>query len=137
MKASVVPFACLGLLFAVVADATCPELTHLFPTPHISLQQFTELRAAVLSRPGNSCRPFGPNQLECGSDSSRELWWFTDAGHPAHPAASRGQIMTERESSLTCLVRDGYFAGEESPFAAWMRTLRKYDDDTIASFRKR
>ena len=71
------------------------------------------------------------NQVQCNSDSLPELWWFTEPGHPAYPSASRGQMMRNDATGAVCLLRDGYFAGAEAPFAAWMDWLKKYDQATI------
>jgi len=119
-----------------LAAAACPTLPPLFPNPHVSVQQLGDLLTEVRSRPGFSCRPFGPYQVLCGSDGSHELWWLTEAGHPAHPAASRGQIVTSADTRETCLLRDGYFAGPEEPFSQWFRELKHYDEQTVETFRK-
>jgi hypothetical protein len=129
----------LYLLFGVSpsASATCPAAEPLYPSAKISTQQIQDLVASVKLRPGTHCKVFGPHQLQCNSDSLSELWWFTEPGHAAHPAASRGQILASVQARETCLLRDGYFAGSERPFARWMRELKRYDDETVARLRGR
>ena len=119
-----------------VASANCPSLPPLFPSAHITEQQLGDLLVQIKTRPGFSCRAFGPYQIICGSDGSHELWWLTEPGHPAHPAFSRGQMATNPDTRETCLLRDGYFAGPEEPFAQWFRELKRYDEQTIESFKK-
>jgi hypothetical protein len=87
-----------------------------------------DLMNSVKLRPGTHCREFAPKEEQCNSDSLPELWWFTEPGHPAFPSASRGQILQNPASQQICLIRDGYFAGKEAPFADWMAALKKYDD---------
>ena len=125
----------LMVITSALASGACQELPPLFPSPHISAQQLADLLAEVKGRPGVECRPFGPHQVMCGSNSSHELWWLTEEGHPAHPAASRGRMETNAATQETCLVRDGYFAGPEEAFAQWFRELKRYDEKTIESFR--
>jgi hypothetical protein len=103
----------------------------LYPDAKISTEQFQNLLVSLKSRSGFRCDTFGPQQLRCGSDNTPEIWWLTEAGHPAHPAVSRGQTLLDSKSGETCLVRDGYFAGAEAPFAAWMKELKKFDELTV------
>ena len=37
---------------------------------------------------------------------------------------------------MVCLIRDGYFAGQEAPFSAWMDSLKKYDALIIEKARR-
>jgi hypothetical protein len=127
------PFLALSLLCAVAsfASSTCPKPDPLYPHAKISRQQMDDLVASVKLRPGTHCKQFAPLQLQCNSDSLPEIWWFTESGHPAHPAASRGQIMRNVQTGQTCLIRDGYFAGQEPAFAEWMNELKQYDKQTV------
>jgi len=122
---------------SAVAAAACPTLPPLFSTPHVNENQLSALVVEVKDRPGFSCKSFGPNQILCGSDGNHELWWLTESGHPAHPALSRGQMVTNPETRETCLLRDGYFAGPEEPFKRWFHELKQYDEQTIRTFRRR
>ena len=87
----------------------------------------TDLMSSVKLRRGIHCRAFAPKELQCNSDSLPELWWFTEPGHPAYPSASRGQMVRSEATGMVCLIRDGYFAGQEAAFSAWMDSLKKYD----------
>jgi hypothetical protein len=126
----------LTVLATTTALADCPSPQPLFPGGKVSDQQLQDLIASVKLRPGTHCKPFGPMQIQCNSDSLPELWWFTEAGHPAHPAASRGQLMYNEQTREACLVRDGYFAGQESAFVDWLAELKRYDERIVASFKK-
>jgi len=126
---------CLLTAALSVAAASCPAPTALYPSPKISREQYQDLFDSVTRRPDTHCKVFGPQQLQCNSDSLPELWWFTRPGHPAHPAASRGQMMYNAQTRETCLMRDGYFAGPEAAFASWLGELKRYDEQTVARFR--
>jgi len=88
------------------------------------------LVASLTGHSGFRCDTFGPQQLRCGSEHVPEIWWLTRSGHPAHPAVSRG-LMLLGTTGETCLVRDGYYAGTEAPFAAWMKELKNFDELTV------
>ena len=135
--AHVLSTVCVSLLVAAlpVASASCPKPIPLYPSAKISTQQYQDLFDSVTLRPDTHCKVFGPQQLQCNSDSLGELWWFTRPGHPAHPAASRGQMMHNNQTQETCLIRDGYFAGTEAAFASWLGELKRYDEQTVARFR--
>jgi hypothetical protein len=131
----------VGLIVMLATCSTgalgvCPTLTPLFPAPHVTAQQLNDLLVRLRGRAGFSCRQFGPHQLSCGSDDSQELWWLTEVGHPAHPAVSRGQMLTDTDTQDTCLVRDGYFAGAEELFSQWFSELKRYDEKTIEAFKR-
>jgi hypothetical protein len=114
-------------------DAQCPDIPAKFPTAHVSETQMRELVTAVSKPPDFHCRPFGPHQLQCDSNTVPEIWILTEPGHPAHPAASRGELLTN--GHMTCIVRDGYFAGDERAFADWLNDLERYDEQAIARTR--
>jgi hypothetical protein len=116
---------------ATSASDACPQPQSLYPSPKVTSQEILDLIKSVKLRPGTHCRAFAQNQVQCNSDSLPELWWFTEPGHPAYPSASRGQMMRNDATGAVCLLRDGYFAGAEAPFAAWMDWLKKYDQATI------
>jgi len=59
-----------------------------------------------------------------------EVWIFTEPGNPAHPAASRGQIFMK--GGVVCIVRDGYFGGNEAAFRTWLATLREWDQTAVS-----
>jgi hypothetical protein len=113
----------------------CPKPAPLYPQAKISSDQLQKLRVAVEHRPGTACAENGPKAIRCSSLSSNEIWWFTKPGHPAHPAASRGQVMTDTSTRETCLVRDMYFAGDEQAAAGWLKALKDYDERIISRFR--
>jgi hypothetical protein len=96
----------------------------------------SDLVTSVKLRPGTHCKQFGSLSVQCNSDSLPEIWWFTEPGHPAYPSASRGQVLFHAQSSQICLQRDGYFAGDEQAFSAWMGELAGYDRATIERFKK-
>jgi hypothetical protein len=115
--------------------SACPAPTPLYPEAKVSVEQFQSLVASLKGRPGFRCDNFGPSQLRCGSDDNPEIWWVTTPGHPAHPAVSRGQILPDSKTHETCLVRDGYYAGAEAPFAAWIKELKQFDELTVQRFK--
>jgi len=127
--------ACLTIAAPLALSASCPEPTHLYPSAHVSIQQYQDLYDSFTRRPDTHCKDFGPHQVQCNSDSIGEIWWFTRPGHPAHAAASRGQMMYNTQTQEACLVRDSYFAGDETAFASWLVELKHYDDQTVARFR--
>jgi hypothetical protein len=118
-----------------ICRAACPTPEPVYPTPKVSAQQIADLVASIKRRPGMRCAGFGARAVRCSSDGSPEIWWFTESGHRAHPAASRGQMAREARTGETCLLRDGYFAGEEVPFAAWFNELKRYDEATLQRFK--
>jgi hypothetical protein len=103
----------------------------LYPSSRISAAQIEDLTALVKARPGTSCVAFGEYQLQCNAPDA-EVWWLTEPGHPAHPAASRARILTNQHTGENCLVRDGYFAGKQQrPFTLWLRTLKSFDENAV------
>ena len=119
---------CVAGIATADESHTCPSAESLYSSPKVSTQQLLDLMTSVKLRPGTHCRNFAPKEVQCNSDSLPELWWFTEPGHPAYPSASRGQILYNKALRQTCLIRDGYFAGQEAPFADWMMALKKYDE---------
>ena len=117
-----------------LCTAACPSPTPLYPNAKISADQYQSLVASLKSRSGFRCDKFGPHQLRCGSDDVAEIWWLTEPDHPAHPAVSRGQMLLD-PTGETCLVRDGYYAGLEAPFATWIKELKNFDELTIQRFK--
>jgi hypothetical protein len=118
-----------------LCTAVCPVPAPLYPTAKISADQYQSLLVSLKSHSGFRCDKFGPHQLRCGSDDVPEIWWLTEPGHPAHPAASRGQMLFDPTTGETCLVREAYYAGAEAPFAAWMKALKNFDELTIQRFK--
>jgi hypothetical protein len=118
-----------------ISASECPSSAPLYPGPKISLEQYRSLTASLKGLSGFKCDQFGPKQLRCGSDSAPEIWWLTEIGHPAYPAVSRGEMLTDPKTRETCLVRDGYYAGAEEPFAEWMHELKRFDELTSQRFK--
>jgi hypothetical protein len=125
----------LACAAASVVCASCPQMIPLYPTSRISGAQIEDLISLAKMRPGNSCVAFGEHQIQCNA-SDLQIWWFTQDGHPAHPAASRSQMLTNEKTGETCLVRDGYFAGAKRPFASWLESLKAHDKDTARQMRQ-
>lgn len=140
LGAKVLSLLPLMLLFAsgpgiaVASDAACPRLRSLFPSPHVSALQIRGLFTDLTTGNEVQCKEYGPHQVQCASRTLPEVWIFTEPGHPAYPAVSRGIIV--RRGTLTCVLRDGYFAGNKSAFAAWMAELIGYDNKLIARVRQ-
>lgn len=44
-------------------------------------------------------------------------------------------MVRDGQTGETCLLRDGYFAGEEASFAAWFSELKRYDEVTLERFK--
>ena len=116
------------------SSADCPVPAPLYSNAKISADQYQSLIASLKSHSSFRCDKFGPHQLRCGSDDVPEIWWLTEPGHLAHPAVSRGQMLLG-PTGETCLVRDGYYAGAEAPFAAWMKELKNFDELTVKRFK--
>jgi len=129
----------LRLLSAALNHAdggqACPDPQPLFPSAHVSAGQLQALYTAVSSPKDSHCKPFQPGSVQCISDSVPEVWIFTELGNPAHPAASRGQILMN--GVVTCIVRDGYFGGDEKAFHAWLASLQEWDKTAMASVTKK
>lgn len=119
---------------ATAADTACPRLPRMFPSAHVSALQIHDLVTHLVSGDGLQCIEFGPHEVQCDSPTLPEVWIFTQPGHPAYPAVSRGVIV--RNGTLTCVMRDGYFAGNESAFRAWMAELVDYDNHLIEKVRR-
>lgn len=122
-----------GVGSATATDAACPRLPPLFPSAHVSTLQIRNLVTNLVVRDGLQCKEFAPHQIQCDSRALPEVWIFVQPGHPAYPAVSRGIIV--RSGTLTCILRDGYFAGSESAFRAWMAKLTGYDKRIIEKVR--
>ena len=131
------PICVLALLIGgtpSLASAACPDLDRLYPSAKISVLQMGELLDSVKHRAGMNCTAFGPRALRCSSNTSHEIWWLTEPGHPAYPAISRGVVRWNEPTHEICMMRDGYFAGDEEAFAAWFRELQGYDELTKKRF---
>jgi hypothetical protein len=125
-------FALLVVPGAVLsAPEACPQPQSLYPSSKITSKEILDLIQSVRLRPGTHCRAFAQYQVECVSKSLPEQWWFTEPGHPAYPSATRAQLIRNDAPRPLCILRDGYFAGADAPFAAWMDWFKKYDQATI------
>ena len=135
MRATRYALALVALSAALPASADdCPQVKSIFPRARVLADEINNLVASVKLRPGTTCKRFGPLQIQCNSDSTPELWWFTEPGHSAHPSASRGQLLFNQNLGEICLLRDGYFAGDEGAFASWLQELKQYDEATVDTF---
>jgi hypothetical protein len=125
---------CLTAHAGTTSPTECPNLQPRFPSAHVSIVEIRDLFTEVTGRAGTRCREFGRYQVQCDAESQAEVWIFTLPGHPAYPAVSRGEI--RKFGALLCILRDGYFAGDEPAFAAWLGDLTTYDKQVINRFRQ-
>ena len=113
----------------------CPQLPPLFADPHVTQGQVQTLLTDVRKQPHMTCAPFDLHTVKCTSEADPVVFIFTMPGHPAHPAVSRGAVLWN--GSTACIVRDGYFAGDEMAFRGWISNLKKYDESVVNQFRSR
>ena len=83
--------------------------------------------------PGVKCTDYVANQYVCDSAAQRTIWVFTSAGHPAHPAVSRGVMFINEgpRGAFLGIDRSGHYAGDLIAFDKWMREFAVLDQRQI------
>jgi len=118
---------------AVAADADdLKPIPPMFASAQISLEQLTSLIAEVEAIPDVECRYIRAFQRQCSSASRSTIWTFTRPGHPAHPAVSRGVLVTS--PNHIAIDRSGHFVGDEASFRKWMDEWAVVDKRQIQEF---
>ncbi len=127
----------LCLVFGARAAHSASSSEPRFPNGKISLQQWQTYLSEVRSIPGIRCDNREPWLLVCDSSSERSMWTFTRAGHSAHPAVTKGVLVSSNVSGQTLIGidRSGYYAGRHEAFSKWMQEFKTLDMRQVAEWR--
>jgi hypothetical protein len=132
----------LGVMLAglaLAARAQGPAVTGpRFPTEKITPQELQTYASEIERIPDIQCRDIWAHQRSCSSSSLFTIWTFTEPGHPAHPAVSRGVMVmkTSDAGSTLGIERSGYYAGEYAAFDHWMKDFAAVDTKQVAEWQK-
>jgi hypothetical protein len=118
-------------IFLFVAAIGSPQTPYkIFP---VTVTHWNEMLTDVKSQPGMKCKDSSEHQYICDSASPPTIWVFTQPGHPAHPAASRG-VMVFHGDAID-IDRTGYYAGDRPAFISWMHAFEILDTRQVETWR--
>lgn len=87
-----------------------------YPSPRVTVEQWSQYLAIVQSRFASSAEVFREKKVVAFNDPATGTYYiFTTKGHAAHPAWVTRQIV--EEGGQVSVRQIGYFAGDEEPFA--------------------
>jgi hypothetical protein len=117
----------------VLAQQSTPPPAR-FPTAKITTEQLLTYKSEIEAMPGIQCRDILAHQRQCSSNGQFTVWTFTLAGHPAHPAVSRGVMLVRQTSSGSTIGidRSGHYAGDSAAFETWMNDFQLVDQEIAA-----
>jgi len=126
---------CLLGGFAAHADST---VSARFATAKISVEQWRAYLAEVKAMPDAHCQEEAAKQYVCDSSEQRTVWVFTREGHLAHPAVTRGIMVSRQtaEGERVSVDRTGHYAGDPLAFAAWMKQFKILDKNQVAEWER-
>jgi hypothetical protein len=140
MGSRILPIGALLLILPLlgIAQPSQSPIQPRFPQAHISTEQWQSYLDEVKAIPGVACAEAASHQYKCNSTAQQTMWVFTLKGHPAHPAVSRGVMVTHQATPATTvgIDRSGYFAGKEEAFRSWMREFDALDQRQIAAWQE-
>lgn len=109
-----------------------------YATDQINLAEWQAYFAEVKAISDVQCRDIEPMQHVCDSRSQRTIWVFTRTGHPAHPAVSRGIVISQPVTggSTLGIDRSGHYVGDRVAFSKWMIELVDSDQRQVSEWGK-
>jgi len=109
-----------------------------FASAKITVAEIEQFRLEVEAKADVRCKSDTAQQRICDSASEMTIWVFTQPGHAAHPAVSRGTMIfsqTDRGASVA-IDRSGHYAGDLKTFDAWMKEFSTLDKRQLEGMSK-
>jgi hypothetical protein len=92
----------------------------------ITPARYAEYLAAVRAISDVKCERDSFRQLICDSQTQNTVWFFTVAGHTAHPAVVQKREVAK--AGKTSTERIGHFAGSRQEFDLWFGQFEELDE---------
>jgi hypothetical protein len=124
----------LSTLCALPPSLAKPSDVPAYLSAQISKQQWATQLADVQSQTGVTCKSIALSQYICDSPKQHTIWVFTQPGHPAHPALTRGAMVITSET--IGIERTGQYAGDRAAFVEWMKEFAALDARQVDEWTK-
>lgn len=123
---------CVVQPVALGGDPIAPR----YSTARIAIEQWQAYLAEVKAIPDSKCTDYVLMQYACDSAVQRTIWVFTRAGHPAHPAVSRGILFVSQVTggAVLGIDRSGHYVGDRAAFEKWMKEFAALDQRQVGEW---